>query len=124
MAQTDLDVASNPARASTDDELSERVRAKLAIVFSNIPAIEVKARLGVVMLSGQIRDWAQGRAASLIAHRVDGVTNVVNKLTIGRSPFMSLVPARAPSALRPRVAMPRRARPTTETAAPSPEPAG
>jgi hypothetical protein len=67
-----------------DTTLVDRIRDKLALVISDPRNIEVKAKDGIVTLSGQLRDAAQCRAASLITHRVDGVTNVVNKLTIGR----------------------------------------
>jgi hypothetical protein len=110
MAQTDLDLESLPINRSNDDDLVERVRAKLAVVFADLD-LDVKAKAGVVTLTGQIRDSAQSRAASLITHRVEGVTNVVNKLTLGHG-WASFTPARGAASSRPKAASPRRGRRT------------
>lgn len=126
MAQTDLDLVSQPAVRPDDADLVERVRAKLTVVFADLP-LEVKAKAGVVTLAGQIRDSAQSRAASLITHRVEGVTNVVNKLTIGRGP-LAFTLLRGASASKPKATTVRKSRrmavaPSTESTDGEPAPA-
>jgi hypothetical protein len=72
-------------QGSPDATLIDRVRTKLLNMLADARHIEVKATGGIVTLVGSIRDSAQSRAAVLITHRVEGVRNVVNKLTIGGS---------------------------------------
>lgn len=86
-----------------DTTLTERIRTKLALVISDPRHIEIRVKDGIVTLSGQLRDSAQSRAASLITHRVDGVTNVVNKLTVGWGALMNGAASR-PAARRPKPA--------------------
>jgi hypothetical protein len=111
MAQTDLDLESlhtDHTNHSNDDELVERVRTRLAVILADL-AFEVKAKAGVVTLTGQIRDSAQSRAASLVTHRVEGVTNVVNKLAVGNG-LASFALNRGVVSSRPKAAASRRSR--------------
>jgi hypothetical protein len=87
-----------------DTAMIERIRNMLALVIPDPRGIEIKVRGGVVTLIGQLRDTAQQRAATLITHRVDGVTNVVNKLSIGRDGGFNGALLRRPAARRPKPA--------------------
>lgn len=71
-----------------ETDMIEKIRSMLALVIPDPRGIDIKVRGSVVTLSGQLRDAAQQRAATLITHRVQGVTNVVNKLTLGRDGFV------------------------------------
>jgi hypothetical protein len=95
MIQPPLDVETD-ALVPLDIALTERIRSKLDLVISDSRNVEIKVREGVVTLSGRLRDSAQSRVAAFVTHRVDGVTNVVNKLTVGvvRRVAQKSVPAR------------------------------
>ena len=83
MIQPNLDSVSPTDGGSNGDDIIARIRNKLALVIPDPRHIEIRVNGGVVTLSGALQDSAQRRAATMITHRVDGVTNVVNKLTIG-----------------------------------------
>jgi hypothetical protein len=84
----------------------DRIRNMLALVIPDPRGIDIKIQGGVVTLSGQLRDSAQRRAATLITHRVDGVTNVVNKLTLWHETTLygALLPRPAARRARPAIA--------------------
>ncbi len=71
-------------QASSDDEIYDQVRRRLA----NDPdvkgaAIEVEVREGVVTLRGKVREEKHKIKAERITRKVKGVRKVINELRVG-----------------------------------------
>lgn len=76
--------AAIPQQASSDDEIYDQVRRRLA----NDPdvkgaAIEVEVREGVVTLRGRVREEKHKLKAERITRKVKGVRKVINELRVG-----------------------------------------
>ncbi|MGF6723381.1 hyperosmotically inducible protein [Paraburkholderia sp. GAS41] len=71
------------AASKADRKLAQDVRRTLGKAGGiNVANVFVRARSGVVTLSGSVTDSNQIAKASEIAASVDGVTSVVNRLSI------------------------------------------
>src|SRR5262245_16594554 len=74
-------------RVKDDDKITKEVREKLrhepVYKFENV---DVKTFAGVVQLSGFVNVPGQKRYAEALARQVDGVTQVVNSLTLKPGP--------------------------------------
>ncbi len=71
-------------QASSDDEIYDQVRRRLA----NDPdvkgaAIEVEVREGVVTLRGRVREEKHKLKAERLTRKVKGVKKVINELRVG-----------------------------------------
>lgn len=67
----------------TDDQLKREVKLELAWDTRLTPAdIDVKATDGIVKLFGTVTNYAQKVAAQDAAHRVAGVLDVINEITV------------------------------------------
>lgn len=84
--------ATNDAKAATQKAgqglsnggMTAQVKAKLAkdVKLSTITSIDVDSADGVVTLKGHVPTDSDKRAAEYVAASVDGVTKVVNSLTV------------------------------------------
>lgn len=73
----------SPSARPPDAQIQAEVRAELeADRRVDAAAIEVASRDGIVTLSGVVADLDQVRRALRIAARVDGVTQIVNRLRV------------------------------------------
>lgn len=90
--QDDRDRASaeeiDPGESLEDAGVTAKVRTRLArderAGALDLADIEVKTREGVVILQGAVDREGARTAAEEIARATDGVSGVVNKLTVGR----------------------------------------
>ncbi len=68
---------------ATDDQIYDRVRQRLAADRDvKGGGIDVEVKDGVVTLKGKVRESRQKSKAERIAHKVKGVTKVVNQLQV------------------------------------------
>jgi osmotically-inducible protein OsmY len=83
-----IPIASTPAAVSgsapaSDRQLARDVRKALSTAHHfNVSNVFVKARGGVVTLSGSVSDGAQVQQATKVAQGVPGVTSVINHLSM------------------------------------------
>jgi osmotically-inducible protein OsmY len=77
--------ASEAQRAMSNASLTTKIKAKMALDDSiEATAIDVDTDGSVVTLSGRVRSEAERTRALQLARETDGVTQVVDRLAIGR----------------------------------------
>jgi osmotically-inducible protein OsmY len=83
MPTTSASGASSGSTAQSDKKLARDVRKALSKApHFNVSNVFVKARGGVVTLSGSVPDGAQIEQAATVAMNVPGVTSVSNHLSL------------------------------------------
>jgi hyperosmotically inducible protein len=76
----------SPAVADGDDSLGTRVKTQLSSDAQvKGAAIDVTAKNGVVLLQGTVPSTAAKQHALTVARGTDGVTQVVDRLHVGKS---------------------------------------
>jgi hyperosmotically inducible protein len=77
--------ASEAQRAMSNASLTTKIKAKMALDDSiEATAIDIDTDGSVVTLSGRVRSEAERTRALQLARETDGVTQVVDRLVIGR----------------------------------------
>jgi len=72
-----------PGAHSSDAAITQAIRARYAGDRTvDAAAIQVETRNGVVLLSGQARDWTEKTVAEQVALKVDEVRTIKNDITI------------------------------------------
>ncbi len=67
----------------TDDQIHDRVMQRLATDRDvKGGAIDIEVKQGVVTLKGKVRQQKQKNKAEHLAHKVKGVTQVINQLEV------------------------------------------
>jgi osmotically-inducible protein OsmY len=85
VGETVAEGASEAQRAMSNASLTTKIKAKMALDDTiKAAAIDVDTNGSIVTLSGTVRSEAERTRALQLARETDGVTQVVDRLSVGR----------------------------------------
>jgi len=85
LGETVAEGANRAQRAMSDASLTSKIKAKMALDDRiDAASIDVDTDGSVVTLTGRVRSEAERTRALQLARETDGVTAVVDRLTVGR----------------------------------------